>query len=127
MSNAGTEAGIFLGLRLVSERLGCVSFATTILAGRKHLSGRNWALQLADFLRFNVSYMQRSLDQPSHRSSGTWNRIVISSAEVVFASPFNFTVAPETCSSVAAVGVGGMTYSLRSRNRRYVAYVNLSS
>jgi 1-pyrroline-5-carboxylate dehydrogenase len=52
------------------------------------------ACELADFLRFNVSYMEKIYsEQPSDHASGTWNRIDYRPLEgFIFAiTPFNFT------------------------------------
>jgi len=66
------------------------------------------ACELADFLRFNVSYMEKIYsEQPSEHAPGTWNRIDYRPLEgFIFAvTPFNFTaIAGNLPTSAAMMG-----------------------
>lgn len=69
--------------------------AATMLGQSKtvHQAEIDAAAELADFLRFNVSYMMRLYSEQPHSPTGTWNRVDYRPLEgFVFAvTPFNFT------------------------------------
>ena len=105
------RAAIFLrAADLISGKYRFVLNAATILNQSKNIyqAEIDSACELADFLRFNVSYMEKIYsDQPSHHSSGTWNRIDYRPLEgFVFAvTPFNFTaIAGNLPTSAAMMG-----------------------
>ena len=105
------RAAIFLrAADLVSGKYRFILNAATILNQSKNIyqAEIDSACELADFLRFNVSYMEKIYsDQPSHHASGTWNRIDYRPLEgFVFAvTPFNFTaIAGNLPTSAAMMG-----------------------
>ena len=105
------RAAIFLkAADLVSGKYRFVLNAATILNQSKNIyqAEIDSACELADFLRFNVSCMEKIYsDQPSHHASGTWNRIDYRPLEgFVFAvTPFNFTaIAGNLPTSAAMMG-----------------------
>lgn len=69
--------------------------AATMLGQSKtvHQAEIDAAAELADFLRFNVSYMMRLYSEQPHSPTGTWNRVDYRPLEgfVYAVTPFNFT------------------------------------
>ena len=105
------RAAIFLrAAELVSGTYRCVLNAATMLNQSKnpHEAEIDAVAELADFLRFNVWFMQRIYaDQPLAHAPGSWNRSFYRPLEgFVFAvSPFNFTsIAGNLASAPALMG-----------------------
>ena len=105
------RAAIFLkAADLVSTKYRFTLNASTMLNQSKNIyqAEIDSACELADFLRFNVGYMQQIYtDQPSNPSPGIWNRSDYRPLEgFIFAvTPFNFTaIAGNLPTSAAMMG-----------------------
>ncbi|HVN67707.1 MAG TPA: aldehyde dehydrogenase family protein, partial [Candidatus Sulfotelmatobacter sp.] len=91
------RAAIFLkAADLLTGRYRHEMVAATMLGQSKNVfqAEIDAACELADYLRFNASYMSRIYaDQPEHQAPGSWTRLDYRSLDgFVFAiTPFNFT------------------------------------
>jgi len=105
------RAAIFLrAADLISGKYRPVLNAATMLNQSKNVyqAEIDSACELADFLRFNVSFMEQIYtEQPTRHNPGTWNRIDYRPLEgFIFAvTPFNFTaIAGNLPTSAAMMG-----------------------
>lgn len=103
------RAAIFLkAADLVSTKYRFVLNAATMLNQGKNVyqAEIDAACELADFLRFNVHYMQQIyMGQPMYNAPGTWNQLDYRPLEgFVFAvTPFNFTAIAGNLTSAPAM------------------------
>ncbi len=103
------RASIFLkAADLISTKYRYVLNAATMLNQSKnpYQAEIDSACELADFLRFNVYYMQQiNNDQPLYNAPGTWNQLEYRPLEgFIFAvTPFNFTAIAGNLTSAPAM------------------------
>lgn len=104
------RAGIFLkAADLITGKYRAQMNAATMLGQSKsiHQAEIDCVCELADFLRFNVRYMEEIYGQQPQSSPGLWNRLEYRPLEgFVFAiTPFNFTaIAGNLCAAPAMLG-----------------------
>ncbi|MCP4547348.1 MAG: L-glutamate gamma-semialdehyde dehydrogenase [bacterium] len=90
------RAAVFLKMAdLISERFGPILNAATMLNQSKNLfqAEIDATCELADFLRFNVRFMEEIYSGQPRSAPGMWNRVEYRPLEgfILAVSPFNFT------------------------------------